>query len=149
MGSKLYRYVFVMGIKRRSDEEQIMTKNKNKKQKKKKKTNKKRYIWNHWCTNKEELQQRKTEISLRIHTVWSLCSLSAWRNITSLVFENAPSDDSDQTARMRRLIWIFAGRTCQKVPFLTLRLNYLNDTFSVIAVHIFALWGLDTWEIIH
>ena len=33
-----------------------------------------------------------------------------------------PSADSDQTARMCRLIWIFAGRTCPKVRFLMLRL---------------------------
>ena len=32
---------------------------------------------------------------------------------------------TDQTARMRRLIWIFAGRTCLKVRFLTLWLNSL------------------------
>ena len=32
-------------------------------------------------------------------------------------------EDSDQTARMRRLIWIFAGRTFPKVRFLTLQLK--------------------------
>ena len=45
--------------------------------------------------------------------------LSAWRNFASLAIQNAPSEDSDQTARMCRLIWIFAGRTCPKVRFLT------------------------------
>ena len=40
----------------------------------------------------------------------------------ALVIQNAPSEDSDQTARMRRLIRIFTGRTCPKVRFLTLRL---------------------------
>ena len=54
--------------------------------------------------------------------VWSESSFSAWRNFASLAFQNAPSEDSDQTARKRRLIWIFAERTCQKVRFLTLRL---------------------------
>ena len=48
-------------------------------------------------------------------------SLSAWRNFASLAIQNASSEDSDQTARMRRLIWIFAGRTCPKLRFLTLR----------------------------
>ena len=33
-----------------------------------------------------------------------------------------PSEDSDQTARMRRLIRIFAGSTYPEVRFLTLRL---------------------------
>ena len=28
------------------------------------------------------------------------------------VMDKAPSEDSDQTARMRSLIWVFAGRTC-------------------------------------
>ena len=32
--------------------------------------------------------------------------------------QNAPSEDSDQTAR----IWIFAGRSCPKVRYLTFRL---------------------------
>ena len=40
----------------------------------------------------------------------------------SLAIQNAASEDSDETARMRRLIWIFAGRTRSKVRFLTLRL---------------------------
>ena len=45
--------------------------------------------------------------------------LSAWRNVASLAIQNAPSEDSDQTAQMRSLIRIFAGRTCAKVRFLT------------------------------
>ena len=63
----------------------------------------------------------KTQISLRMRAVWSESSLSA-----SFVNQNASSEDSDQTARMRRLIWINAGRTCPKVRFLTFRLNYLS-----------------------
>ena len=57
----------------------------------------------------------KTQIRLRIRAVWSESSLSAWRKIASLAIQNAPSDDSDQTVRMRRLIWIFAGQICKKV----------------------------------
>ena len=63
----------------------------------------------------------KTQISLRIHGIRLKYSLSAWRNFASLAIQNAPSEDSDQTAHLRSLIWIFAGRTCQKVRFLTLR----------------------------
>ena len=59
---------------------------------------------------------------------WSESSLSAWRNFASLAIQNAPSEDSDQTARMRRLIWIFAGRTCPTVRFLTLRFNYKSNS---------------------
>ena len=35
-------------------------------------------------------------------------------------FLHADNEDSDQTAWMRRLIWVFVGRTCQQVRFLTL-----------------------------
>ena len=63
----------------------------------------------------------KTQISLHSCTVWLEFWLSAWRNFASLTNKNKPSEDSDQTARMRRLIWIFARHTCPKVLFLTLR----------------------------
>ena len=46
-----------------------------------------------------------------------------WINFASLAMQNVASEDSDQTARMRRLIWIFAGRKCPKVRFLTLQHN--------------------------
>ena len=46
------------------------------------------------------------------HSLIRECSLSTWRQVASLLLQNAHSEDSDQTARMRRLIWIFAGRTC-------------------------------------
>ena len=45
--------------------------------------------------------------------------------------------NTDQTARMSRLIWIFVGHTCQKVRFLTLGLNChltCDDTFSVVGL---------------
>ena len=60
----------------------------------------------------------KTHISLCISAVWP--EFLVWRNVISLAIQNASSEDSDQTARMCRLIWIFAGRTCQKVHFQTL-----------------------------
>ena len=63
------------------------------------------------------MHRTKTQISLRIRTVWSESSLSAWRNFTSLAIQNAHSEDSDQTTRMRRLIWIFTGRSCSEGRF--------------------------------
>ena len=57
----------------------------------------------------------KTQIRLRISAVWSEFSLSAWRNFAFLVIENVPTEDSDQTAHLRSLTRIFAGRTCPKV----------------------------------
>ena len=38
-------------------------------------------------------------------------SLSAWRKLWSLATHWAHCEDSDQTGRMPRLIWVFAGRT--------------------------------------
>ena len=43
--------------------------------------------------------------------VWSESSLSAWRNLGSLATHWAHSEDSDQTGRMPRLIWVFVGLT--------------------------------------
>ena len=62
----------------------------------------------------------KIQISLRIRAVWSESSLRAvWiaKDAKSL---HADNEDSDQTVRMRRLIWVLDGRTWQEVRFLTL-----------------------------
>ena len=53
----------------------------------------------------------KTQISLGVRPVWSESSLSAWRKLGPLATNWAHSEDSDQTGRMPRLIWVFAGRT--------------------------------------
>ena len=45
-------------------------------------------------------------------------SLSTWRNFTSFAIQNVSSEDSDQTAQIWRLIWIFAGYTRRRVYFL-------------------------------
>ena len=45
----------------------------------------------------------------------SKSSLSAWRRFVSLVSLRVPCEDSDQPARMCRLIWVFDGRTCDRV----------------------------------
>ena len=58
---------------------------------------------------------------LGIRPVWSESSLSAWRRLGSLDTHWAHSADSDQTGRMPRLIWVFAGRTCHFVGFFTRR----------------------------
>ena len=55
--------------------------------------------------------------------------LSTQRNFASLAIQNAPSKDSNQTARTRRRIWIFAGRTCLNIRFLTLRLHWTSFAF--------------------
>ena len=62
-------------------------------------------------TNKMSVRPAKTQISLGIQPVWSMSSLSAWRNLGSLATQWARREDSDQTGRMPRLIWFFARRT--------------------------------------
>ena len=65
--------------------------------------------------------QRRFE-STCTSTVWSVFILRG--NFASLAIQKSLSEASDQStwaARMRRLIWIYAGRTWPKVHFLTLR----------------------------
>ena len=70
-----------------------------------------------------------TQISLRICAVGSESSLLAWRKFASFAVQNVSSEDSDQTALMRRLIWIFAWSTCPTIRFLTLRhISFLYKT---------------------
>ena len=59
--------------------------------------------------------------------------LSTWRNFAYLAIQNVPSKDSDQPARMCRLIWIFAGLTCPKVSDVEAEIfftPYLPSTFG-------------------
>ena len=60
---------------------------------------------------KWHVRQAKTQISLGIRPVWSESLLSAWRKLRSLATHWAHSEDSDQTGRMPRLIWVSAERT--------------------------------------
>ena len=53
--------------------------------------------------------QVKTQISLGTCPIWSESSLTAWRKLGSLATHWAHTEDSDQTWRMSRLIWVFAG----------------------------------------
>ena len=53
----------------------------------------------------------KTQISLGIRPVWSESSLCAQWVAKDPSFLHADSEDSDQTWRIPRLIWVFAGRT--------------------------------------
>ena len=65
----------------------------------------------HDKTNKVSVHPAKTQIRLGICPVWAASSLSAWRKLVSLAIHCAQSEDSDQTGRMPRLIWVFAGWT--------------------------------------
>ena len=65
----------------------------------------------HVKTNKMTVRPAKTQISLGIRPVWSESSLCAQWIAKETSFLNADSEDSGQTGRMPRLIWVFAGRT--------------------------------------
>ena len=89
----------------------------------------------HDKTNKMTGRPVKTQISLGVRPVWSESSLSAWRNIGSLVTHWAHSEDSDQTGRMPRLIWAFAGRTAT-LSVLSCRGSFLQLILTMMSVEI-------------
>ena len=70
----------------------------------------------------------KTQISLGIRPVWSESSLCAQWVAKDPSFLHADSEDSDQTGRMTRLIWVFAGRTGHFVGFVVRRLISPSST---------------------
>ena len=91
----------------------------------------------HDKTNKMTVRPAKTQISLGIRPVWSESSLCAWWVAKAPSFLHADSEvlhadseDSDQTGRMPRLIWVFAGRT-----LILLVLSFLS-----FAAHLCSSW---------
>ena len=52
-----------------------------------------------------------------IRAVWSESLQGEFWIVKYIKFSNADNDDSDQTARMRSLIRVFVGSTCQKGHF--------------------------------
>ena len=73
-------------------------------------------------TNKTTVRPAKTQISLGIRPVWSEFSLCTQWVAKDPSFLQADSEDSDQSGRMPRLIWVFAGCTCHFVGFVMRRL---------------------------
>ena len=74
---------------------------------------------------KWKVRPAKIQISLGTRPVWSDSSLSTWKNLWSLATYWAHSEDSDQTGRMPRLIWVFVGSTCHFVGFVVRLLKSL------------------------
>ena len=72
------------------------------------------------------MRPAKTQTSLSIRPVWSECPLSASRNLGPLATHWAHSEDSDQTGRMPRLIWVFAGCTLILLVLSCCGLNVLS-----------------------
>ena len=80
---------------------------------------------------KWHVRPTKTQIRLGTCPIWSESLLSAWRKFRSLATHWAPSKDSDQTGRMPRLIWVFAGRTCHFVGFvMTHEVAHIYNTYK-------------------
>ena len=73
---------------------------------------------------KWHVRPAKTQISLDIRSVWSESLLCAQWVAKDPMFLLADSEYSDQTRRMPRLIWIFAGRKGHFVGFVMRRLIF-------------------------
>ena len=82
----------------------------------------------------------KTPISLGIRPVWSESSLCAQSVAKDPSFLHADSEDSGQTGRMPRLIWVFAGRICQFVGFVMRWLNFDRNNFTSKRKEINDVW---------
>ena len=65
----------------------------------------------------------KSQISLGIRQVWSELLPCAFWLAKDPMFLQAVIEDSDQTGRLPRLIWVFAGSTCHLVGFAMRQLN--------------------------
>ena len=59
------------------------------------------------------MRPAKIQISKRIRVDWSEPALAFFWIAKDAKFLHAENEDSDQTARMRRLIWVFVWRICK------------------------------------
>ena len=115
-------------------------------------------IWAAASQNQQKWPVRlsKTRISLGNRPVWSESLLSTQRNLGSLASHWMHSEDSDQTGRMPRLIWVFAECTDHFVGFVMLWFSYvyrdnldqpahLRSLVRVISVHLRNFGSLTTY----
>ena len=82
----------------------------------------KKYSFKAFYRTSGHVRPAKIQISLCIRAVWSEASLGTFWIAKGAKFLHAGTEDSGQPAWTRRLIWVFVGRTCEKVRFCTLRL---------------------------
>ena len=85
--------------------------------------------------NKVTVSPAKTQISLGIRPVWSESSLCAQWVAKDPRFPHADSEDSDQTGRMPRLIWVFAGHTLNLLVLSCRDSFWLSTSCYTIIVH--------------
>ena len=99
------------------------------------------------------LRPAKNQISLCIRPVWSQSSMCDQRVAKDLSFLHADSNVSDQTGRMSRLIWVFAGHTlillvlscrgsCQTLNFMILEFFMTTELRSFTFKNGWLCWGL-------
>ena len=93
----------------------------------------------HDKTNNVAVRPAKTQISLGIRPVWSESSRSEYRKLGSVATHWAHSEDSDQTGRMPRLIWVFAGRTLTLLV-LSCRGSNALIKWSHVVIHHVGFW---------
>ena len=90
------------------------------------------------------MRPAKIQISLRIRAVWSESSLGTFWIARDAKFLHSDNEDSEQTARIHRMICVFVMRICEKVRFLPLRLIYLAANQSTVLPPV--LWHLQTGQ---
>ena len=73
----------------------------------------------------------KIQISLRIREVWQESSLGTFWIAKGAKFRHTDKENPDQIVRMRRLIWVFVGCTCQKFHKVGLRFHMLSLIWSL------------------
>ena len=99
---------------------------------------------------KWHVRPAKTQICLGIRQVWSESSLCTQWVAKDPSFLHADSEDSDQTGRMPRLIWVFAGRTCHFVGFVMRRLTLsCYEASFILNISVVCFWEsqmLDKWQ---
>ena len=87
-------------------------------------------------TTKLHVRPTMTQVSLRIRAVWSEFSQGTLWVVKDPELSQAGSEDSVQTAPMRRLIWVFTGRTCSlagnTVPRLILILFFFCRSWFLV-----------------
>ena len=83
--------------------------------------------WPHGITNKTTVRLAK----IQIRPVWSESSLSAQCVAKDPCFLRANSENSYQTWRMPRLIWVLAGRTCHFVGFVMRWIKRLTTSYTL------------------
>ena len=76
------------------------------------------------------MRPTKTQISWRVCTIRSECSLTIRRKSVSFAIQNAPGKHFVQTVRICRLIRIYSSSTCSTICLQTLRLknNIVSNT---------------------